>query len=204
MSNGLNLARRPFVDTRPVTAATVVLVLAVSILSVISVRTIQRYLKDSAGTSQAIAVLRQEVDQTEELRRNSEASLARFDLDELGANSADANLIARRRSFSWTRFLSRVERVLPADIRVVSIALSKPASDPKGAAGRPAADDVVGVQLDLVSRDPLGLSKTIRALYASPYFDVPIPHQDVSPEKGTPEGRRITMDVLYLDGGKKP
>jgi hypothetical protein len=204
MSNGLNLARRPFVDTRPVIAAAVVLVLVVSVLSIISARTIQRYLKDSSGTTQAIAALRQEVDRTELRRQTSEAALARFDLDELGANSADANLIARRRSFSWTRFLSRVERVLPADIRVVSIALSKSSTDSKESAVPAAADDSVSVQLDLVSRDPNGLAKTIRALYASPNFDMPVPHTDDSPEKGTAEGRRITLDALYLDRGKKP
>ena len=202
MSNGLNLAKRPFVDTRPVTAASFVLVLAVSILSVISVRTIQRYLKDSAGTNLAITVLKQEVTETELRRQNAEAALARFDIDELGASSADANLIARQRSFSWTRFLSRIERVLPADLRVVSIALLKSSSDAKSV--RIAADETVGVHLELVSRDPSGLAKTIRALYSSPFFDVPVPHQDESPEKGTAEGRRITMDVLYLDAGKRP
>ena len=204
MANGLNLAKRPFVDTRPVTAAAVVLILVVSVLSVISVRTIQRYLKDSAGTSAAIEALKQDVAQTEESRLTSEAALARFDIDELGANSADANLIAHRRSFSWTRFLSRIEKVLPADIRVVTIALTKTADSKSNVSAQPAATDSVGVQLTLVSRDPNGLSKSIRALYSSPYFDMPIPHSDESPEKGTAEGRRIGLDVLYLDGGKKP
>ncbi|MEO6324274.1 MAG: hypothetical protein ABIQ65_06585 [Thermoanaerobaculia bacterium] len=203
MSTGLNLAKRPFVDTRPVTAAAVVLVLVVGVLSVISVRTIQRYLQDSSGTSLAIATLKEEAERTEHLRQKSESALARFDLDELGANSADANLIAGRRAFSWTRFLSRVEQVLPSDIRVVSISLSKPSTELRGGQNRPADLDSVGVQLSLISRDPIGLVRTIRALYASPYFDMPIPRSDVSPEKGSAEGRQITMEVLYLDGGKK-
>ena len=85
MPNGLNLARRPFVDTRPVTAAAVVLVITVAILSVISIGTVRRYLSESRGTTQTITSLREEVAQVENRRRMSQAALARFDLERGGA-----------------------------------------------------------------------------------------------------------------------
>lgn len=204
MSNELNLAKRPFVDTRPVTAAMTVLVIVVVILSAISFRTIARYLDSSRGTTIAIAALRREIAETEERRLVSQADLARFDLEELGASAEDANLIARRRSFSWTRFLSRLEMALPSDLRVTTVALSKETDEQSADSRRKLKDGAVNVELALISRDPLGLSRTIRALYASPYFDHPIPRADVSPERGNAQGRQITLGVLYFDAGKKP
>jgi hypothetical protein len=37
------------------------------------------------------------------------------------AIAEDANRIARRRAFSWTRFLDRLEKTLPADTRLAAI-----------------------------------------------------------------------------------
>jgi hypothetical protein len=197
----LNLARRPFVDTRPVNALTAFLVAVVLVLSVVSWRTFRAYLEGSRGTQAAIAELKDDIAREEAARKQHEAALARYDVAELGLSAEDANEIARRRAFSWTRFLTRLEEVLPHDARVVSIALSR--SEHEARSGTPSAQDA-GMPLDLVlvTRDPLGLPKIVRALYGSTWFDTPVPHADDSPEKGTPEGRRITLGVTYYDAGR--
>ena len=47
--------------------------------------------------------------------------------------------------------------------------------------------------------DPNGLPKTIRAFDASPWFERPAPSSEDRGEKSVPEGRRLTLTVLYRD-----
>lgn len=199
MTHRLNLAKRPFVDTRPANIVAAVLVLLVVGLSFVSFRTLARYRAESAKTRGAIAALNAEIVGLEDSRRAAEAALARFDVDELAASASDAEQIVRRRDFSWTRFLTHLEQTLPADVRVASIALSRHGEGKGGAHALPS--DVMDVELVLISRDPEGLPKTIRALYASPYFDRPVPHSEEGGDRGTPEGRRLTLGVTYRDTG---
>jgi len=118
----------------------------------------------------------------------------------LAADVEDANEIALRRAFSWTRFLSRLEKTLPSDLRIAGIALQKRSetSGPR-AAGRLGPAESMLVNLTLISRDPNGLPKTIRAFDASPWFDKPTPASEDRGEKGLPEGRRLVLTVAYHD-----
>lgn len=195
MRQRLNLAKRPFVDTRPANLAAVALGLAVLVLSTISWRTFQRYQDGSRKSRESIASLRDEIDRLESRRRAGEAALTRFDFDEISRSATDAAAIARRRAFSWTRFLTRLERTLPSDVRVVSIGLERG----KGDTAAKLRDDRFTVTLDLVARDPDALPKTIRALYESPWFDRPVPTREQAGEKASPDGKRLGVTVAYRD-----
>jgi len=196
MAHRLNLARRPFVDTRPANlTAAFVLVLA-TVLTVVSVRTVVRYLDSSRRTREAISGLRSEIDQLEADRKTAEARLARFDVDALAGSTEDANQIALRRAFSWTRFLSRLETALPPDVRLTTVRLAPLSA---GTARARAVRNVFGVDLVLISRDPEGLAKTVRAFYASPWFDHPSPKNEEIGERRPAEGRRLQLSVVYRD-----
>jgi hypothetical protein len=195
-----NLARRPFVDTRPANLTAGFLAVLVAALSFVAARTVTRYFADSSRTRASIASLRAEISSLEEARRKAEASLARVDVASLAADVEDANEIALRRAFSWTRFLSRLEKTLPADLRVASIGIQKmtvPSGSPASAHRGPS--ETVLVALTLISRDPNGLPKTIRAFDASPWFENPTPASEDRGEKGLPEGRRLMLTVAYHD-----
>jgi len=200
LSHRLDLARRPFVDTRPVNLTAAALAFLVLFLSFVSVRTVGRYLDQSQRTRESIARLRNDVAKEEERKKAAEASLSRVDLSGLSSSVNDANSIALRRAFSWTRFLSRLEVALPEDVRVQTISLQRGKS---GVQSVTVLDEAIPVQLTLVSRDPDGLPKTIRALYSSEYFDHPVPETEDAPDKGPGDGRRLTLEVLYVDKGKK-
>lgn len=201
MPRGLNLASRPFVNTRPANLAVALLAVLVIVLTAISLTTVREYLEGSRRTRAANAAL---VDETAELTRaraEAEAAVARLDLASLSQSASDASWIARRRAFSWTRFLSRLERTLPYEVRVAGIKLQRPDSDAD--ARRPVGvEPAIPLDLELVSRDPDGFPKLIRALYASEWFDNPEPKSEEGPELGTPEGTRLTLAVEYLDRGK--
>lgn len=196
MAHRLNLARRPFLDTRPANVVAGVLLVTVVVLSFVSVRTMIDYFERSKRTRESISALTAEIDRLEAQRRTSEETVRRFDLAELAASASDASAIARLRSFSWTRFLSRLETVLPADVRVTSISLGQ--ADARKATTSTSADATT-VELSLISRDPDGLPKTITRFYGSPYFDRPLPAADVGPGTGAPEGHQLSLSVQYRD-----
>jgi hypothetical protein len=202
MPGRFNLARRPFVDTRPANLTAMFLALLVAALSFVAARTVLRYFADSSRTRASISGLRAEISSLEEARRRADASLARIDVAALASDVEDANEIALRRAFSWTRFLSRLEKTLPPDIRIASIGLQKmtPAAGAPAIAlpGRSSGETVL-VSLVLVSRDPNGLPKTIRAFDASPWFEGPTPASEDRGEKGLPEGLRLVLSVAYHD-----
>ena len=198
-----NLARRPFVDSRPANVAAAVLLLAAVVLTVISARTVHAYLEGSRKSREAVASLRSEIELLEASRRDAETKLARFDLAGMRAGAEEANALARRRAFSWSRFLTRLEKTLPNDVRVVTLGLAR---DEEGVAGREAAAgaEAFRVTLSLVSRDPDGLPKLIRTFYASPWFDAPTPVAEAGGEQGSVEGRNLSLEVLYYDRETKP
>ena len=201
MPGRFNLARRPFVDTRSANLTAGLLAVIVVALSFVAARTAIRYFDDSKRTRASIAALKAEISSLEEARQKAEASLARVDVASLAADVEDANEIALRRAFSWTRFLSRLEKTLPPDIRISMIGLQKlaSASGTSLASVRRGPAETVIVNLALISRDPNGMPKTIRAFDASPWFELPTPASEDRGEKGLPEGRRLIISVDYRD-----
>jgi Tfp pilus assembly protein PilN len=210
MPGRFNLARRPFVDTRPANLTAAFLTVLVALLCFVAARTAIRYFADSSRTRASISSLKAEISSLEEARQKAATSLAQVDVAALASDVDDANEIALRRAFSWTRFLSRLEKTLPADLRVSSIGLQKMT----GPSGSPASEhrgpsETVQVALTLISRDPNGLPKTIRAFDASPWFDNPTPASEDRGEKSVPEGRRLVLTVAYHDvegrtGARRP
>ena len=200
-----NLARRPFVDTRPANLVAALLLSAAIGLTFVSVRTVRAYVAGSKTSREAIAGLRSEIGRYEEARREAETKLARFDLDGLKAGSEEANALARLRTFSWTRFLTRLEKTLPSDVRVVSMGLSREKPVKSSERAPAAADpDAFALSLSLVSRDPDGMPKLLRTFYASPWFDAPTPLSEAGGEHGSVEGRSLSINVLYRDREMKP
>ncbi len=214
MTHRLNLARRPFVDSRPVNLAAGVLSVVIVVMTIVSVSTVRSYLAGSKKTREMIGSLRAESARLDAERTTVEAALSRVDIAGLSVGAEDANSLARRRVFSWTRFLTRLEEVLPEDVRVTQISLARragavpaPAAATAGGAGTaaPAArPDEVEVQLALVSRDPDGMPKVVRAFYASRWFDRPQPASETGPEKGVAEGTTLNLSVSYVDAGRVP
>jgi Tfp pilus assembly protein PilN len=200
MARRFNLSRRPFVDTRPPNLTAGILAVLVLGVSFVAARTVFRYFDDSRRTREAIAGLRVDIERLEGERARAEASLARVDVSALSADVEDANAIALRRAFSWTRFLTRLEKTLPDGVRISTISLQK-AAGAAGTAGalRNASGETVLVGLTLISRDPDGLPATIRAFYKSDWFERPSPSSEDRGDKSVPEGRRLVLTVRYRD-----
>lgn len=187
-----NLARRPFVDARPANVAVALLLLAAVALSVTSVRTVYAYLDGSRRSREEVASLKAEIGRLEASRRDAEQKLAKFDLEGMRAGAEEANALARLRAFSWSRFLTRLERTLPNDFRVVVINLVR-------SEGGEAGEAASRLNLTLVTPDPDAMPRLLKAFYASPWFEEPTPVAEAGGEKGTAEGARLSISALYTD-----
>jgi Tfp pilus assembly protein PilN len=196
-----NLARRPFVDSRPANAASVLLVAAVIVLTAVSVRTVHAYLEGSESSRQAIASLRAEIERLEAAQRDARQKLARFDLEGMQAGAEEANALARLRAFSWSRFLTRLEKTLPNDVRIASIGLAR---NQRTGADAPSDVDAFEVSLSLVSRDPDALPRLLKVFYASPWFEDPTPVSEAGGERGSVDGRSLSLVVRYSDREARP
>jgi Tfp pilus assembly protein PilN len=199
-----NLSRRPFVDSRPANVAAAVLLLAVLVLTLVSVRTVHSYLEGSRQSRAEIASLRAEIAGFEAAAREAEGKLTRFDLAGMSAGAEEANALVRLRSFSWSRFLTRLEKTLPNDVRVVSVNLSKEAEKKTAVPEEARPGETFTVSLSLISRDPDGLPKLLRAFYASPWFDAPTPLSETGGDRASAEGRSFILDIVYRDSEVRP
>jgi Tfp pilus assembly protein PilN len=200
-----NLARRPFVDSRPANAASVLLVVLVIVLTAISVRTVHAYIEGSESSRQAIASLRAEIERLEAGQRDAQQKLARFDLEGMQAGAEEANALARLRAFSWSRFLTRLEKTLPNDVRIASIGLARNGRTGSDASSDAPSDaDAFRVTLSLVSRDPDALPRLLRIFYASPWFETPTPVSETGGERGSVDGRSLSLVVRYHDREARP
>jgi hypothetical protein len=199
-----NLARRPFVDTRPANLVAALLLAAAIGLTFVSVKTVRAYVAGSKTSREAIAGCVRRSAAYEEARREAETKLARFDLAGMKAGSEEANAL-RASALSPGPGSSRASRG-PSRTTSASSRWGSPARRRRRrpAAPRAADEEAFALSLSLVSRDPDGMPKLIRAFYASPWFDAPTPVNETGGEQGSVEGRSLTINVLYRDREVKP
>ncbi len=98
--------------------------------------------------------------------------------------------IVQERRFSWTGLLARLERTLPADVRVTRLA---PQFEESGK---------TTLSIALLGKDADSVVRTIAAFARDPAFSAMVLHSESSPERGVPEGRTFLMTVVYRAGSK--
>lgn len=185
-----NLAREPFLDTRPVWIAGAVLLATALVLTVFSVA-------EMAGVhsrEQTMASQRTELErQRNALIAEVEAAnrtLMRVEWRRLALEASALDRIVVQRLLVWSDLLADLERLLPWDVRLVNI---MPSVSDKGevqvvlhglAAGR-------GSWLTLLQR-----------FFTDQRFSDPLPTSEESPSVNNPQGYRFQLKVRYWPGGR--
>jgi Tfp pilus assembly protein PilN len=120
----LNLASRPYRDYRPVYAVVVVMALLTAFLALNNADTWLRYRTETQTTRAKIDQLDKQTE--DEQRRTAELThrLKGVDVKLLAGRTQFANARLAERAFSWSELLDRLERVLPGDVRIDSVAPS--------------------------------------------------------------------------------
>jgi hypothetical protein len=177
-----NLSSRPFYNERLasfVIAVVGVIAIAVAVVSVqqiLSLSSARTRLRDQIARDES-ATARADMESVALQKQINTKSLKG-----LALSTQEANRLIDERTFSWTVFFGLIEKTLPNDVRVVSVA---PAVDKNG----------VLVMMTVVSKRPDDLATFIEGLQATGAFYDVLPRQEDSTDDGM---RRTTVEARYL------
>lgn len=191
MNTSLNFARRPFRDERPVFLVVGTALLAAAILFLANVRLYADFHRQMDGTNQQIEFLERRRAKAMHDAAEARTALNRYKVSTLAQESRGLLKLVGERRFSWTALLSRLESVLPEDVRVSRLS------------PRPDESGEVYLGLSLVGRNPESVVNTIRRLSSNAAFAGVELRSEASPEKGVPEGHSFELDVRYRSLGKQ-
>jgi Tfp pilus assembly protein PilN len=182
-TTSLNFARRPFSDDRPFFwLAGLALVLAL-ILLVVNGRQYVAFHHEIEGTALQIASLEARRDRADHEAAEARTALNNFMASNLTQESKGLLKLVAERRFSWTALLARLERTLPADVRVTRLT--------------PRFEES-GTYLDcaLSGKTTDSVVRTIEALSRDPLFDAVDLGSESIPE-GTNEGYAFELRLRY-------
>lgn len=185
-----NLARAPFLNSRPVWVLGSVLLTAAVVLTAMSVSEFLVKREEEEGLSGRLAALQQRREAMAREVQEVNRALAAVPWKQLEGDAAALRRIAGKRAWAWTTLLADLERVLPWDVRLVSIS--------------PSVDDKGRVRLTLVgvaaSRE--AWLTLVTQLFNDPSFADPVPASEEAPGAGNPQGYRFQLAVRYLPEGR--
>ena len=117
-----NLSSRPFYNERLVSAGIVLVALVGLALAVFGVSMLSSLSRERAALRAGIAANTAQAQQIERQAMDLQRSVDRATLVMLAASTREANALIDQRTFSWTVFFGLIERTLPFDLRLVSVA----------------------------------------------------------------------------------
>lgn len=129
--------------------------------------------------------------QTAELQRQSNDLQRKIDTIKTPAFVSETeffNQVIKRRVFSWTKLLDEFERLLPKNVRMISVSPS-------------IQDETIGIKLDVSARSLNDIVELITAFQSSPNFSNVVFRSEQDQEDGQ-LGASVSME--YFPGGIKP
>jgi Tfp pilus assembly protein PilN len=177
----LNLADRPYRDYRPLYAVVVVTSILIAIMLLNNIETGYRYVRETRTTRDKITAIENQI--AAENRRADEASqrIRGVNVKQLSEQAQFVNARLAERAFSWSELLDRLERVLPDDVRIESVA---PAFGKTG---------IVHLTMQGSAKTGDGMTRTIDRLNHDPHFANPFP----TSEERTDTGYKFGIGVDY-------
>lgn len=195
----VNLARRPFVNERPVRRAALLLLLAGLGLAALNLWLYTQYAIQRGANEGELNRLEAEIESEERRVVEVARQLAVADLTQQNELVVFLNQRIAERTFGWSVLFDRLEDLLPEDVRLLS--LSPEEVDPQARRRAPSAAGAAGASemrfnlaITGVARQPEGVLELIDALFADAAFRDPDLHQETFQDGEV----RFTLDVVYL------
>jgi Tfp pilus assembly protein PilN len=183
----LNFARRPFRDYRPVYLVAGGALLAGVILFGVNATLYGEFRRDVADTREEIAWLEKRQARATQAAEEARSSVRAYETSALASESRGLLRLVSERQFSWMTLLGRLERVLPAEVRLSRL---QPGFQESGE---------VTVDIAFVGRGPESVVRTLAALSRSPYFTAVEIKSETRADgaEGTPEGHSFGISTIY-------
>ena len=185
-----NLARERFENGRPVWVLGGVLAVLAAILSVVTLVEVLGV----RGVEQT-QLRRVEELQAQRLKLQQVVTTSNRQLGSVGWKKLQSEVdtlqdVVARRQLSWTRMLADLERVVPWDVRLVSIF---PATGKGGE---------LALQLDAIAVSREAWLSLLARLFADPQFSNPVPQVESSPASSGQQGYSVGLTVSYWPEGR--
>lgn len=173
----LNLASKPYRDYRPIWAVAAVMAVLSGILLVNNAQTAYRYFVNTKTTRAEIERLQRGAGEESRRARQLQNDILRFDRKTLNIQTRFINAQIAERAFSWSRLLDQLERIVPHDVRLVSLNQSVTPDGP------------THLTMVCLAKSPNGMVELLRRLQRDPHFDRTLPQSEATLETGLHEFR---------------
>ena len=213
MSGHLNLARRAFVNTRPVTRVALLLWIVGGLLLLGNVTLFYSYLSGSTEARAELAGKQEAVEQERRKAGQLETRLAGLDLEQQNEQVEYLNRKIAERAFSWSLLFDRLAEVMPDDVRLIQL---QPASiggdDRPGARTAPSGgavrgrrpmgtSDRVPLTLQVEAKSDVAVDQLVDNMFAHNAFDDPdYTRETRSDEESDEDVVRFDLTVIYIPG----
>ncbi len=185
-----NLAARPFLDVRPVWVAGGLLAFAGLVLTGVSLGELlheHRAEKNAAATLAGLQAKRTEL--AEKVAADNR-ELAAVSWKKLQFETDSLRQVVSRRGLVWSQMLADLERIVPWDVRLVSIV---PAVDKGGE---------VKLALSGIATGRQAWLKMVSVLFTDRSFSDPLPSGETAPSATNSQGYRFELTVTYWPKGR--
>ena len=128
---GVNLARRPFVNRRPVIRLAGLLWLVGTALLILNVRLFSGHWTGTAVNRQRLIEVNREIREQRAELSVQDRALARVDIRRQNRRTERLNSLISYRSFPWSALFDDLEDVVPLDVRLTSVKPEVQLKEPK-------------------------------------------------------------------------
>lgn len=192
----VNLARRPFGNSRPVVRAAWLLWLIGAVLLAANISFFWTYLVSSEDKRAQLDQGGQEIEARRAEVRRLEQRLAGFDLKQMNDQIEFLNLKIAERTFSWSELLSHLARALPNDVRLIRLSPLTGAKANQIRTGRTSRQRRISKEGEVVltmtaeTRDDEALLRFVDNLFVPPFRD-----PNWTRESREEESDRVTFEL---------
>jgi Tfp pilus assembly protein PilN len=194
----LNLARRPFINTRPVVRLAAILWLLGLLLLAANVALFLGYLNASQETRTRLASRQRELESERRAVQELRDDLASLRLDQQNREVAFLNRMIDERTFSWSLLFDRMADVLPDHVRLLRLtptSLVQKETEAALLAGREPKPLPVVLSMSCEAKDDESVLLFVDNLFAHPAFAEP----NLASEQREDNGQlKFEVTVQYL------
>jgi Tfp pilus assembly protein PilN len=203
----LNLARRPFLNSRPVVRVSLLLWLLGLGLLLVNLVLFQGYLASSADKREQIARGAEEVERQQRVAAELQGRLGALDLESLNEQVDFLNEKIKERTFSWSLLLDQMAEVLPHDVRLERLTphTGEAGKRELGRGTRSASlrerrpDGAIPLGITGETRSDVALNQFVQSLFDYPFAEPNLKTETRQDEQGTLV--KFELTVQYIPGG---